>query len=116
MVDNTITMIWWGIERIEFHWSIAGIDDVVIRSSGDEHSEARADLRMNAIQNGLARAFLHAKELIELVHFHPNLFLGFQCHDYELTVFRRIKHLAKIFILDRDLFDIFYIPKNVVQQ
>src|SRR5450759_345017 len=110
MVDNTITMIWWGIERIEFHWSIAGIDDVVVRSSGDEHSEACADFRVNTIQNGLARAFLHAKELIELVHFHPDLFLGFQCHDYELTVLRCIQYLSKIFILDRDVFNVFYKP------
>src|ERR1035437_6978032 len=76
MVDNTISMIRGGIERIELERNTAGIDDVVIRSSRDEHSKARADLCMNTIQNGLTCSFLHPKELIELVYFHPNLFLG----------------------------------------
>ena len=107
-VDNAVSMLRWGIESIELKGSTAGIDDVVIRSSRDVHGEARADLRMNAIQNGLARAFLNAKELIKLVHFHPDLFLRFQCHAHELTVLRCIKHLAKIFILDRNILYVLY--------
>ena len=96
MVDNAVPMIRRCIERIELQWNTAGIDDVVIRPSRDEHGEARADRRVNAIENGLARPFLHAKELIELVHFHPDLLLGLQRHDHELTVLSRVKHLAKI--------------------
>jgi hypothetical protein len=34
------------------------------------------------------------------VDFHPDLFLGLQRHDHELAVPGRVKHLAKIFILD----------------
>src|SRR5450759_4670892 len=76
MVDDAVPMIRRRIERIELQWNTAGIDDVVIRPSRDEHGETRADHRANAIENGLARPFLHAKELIELVHFRPDLFLG----------------------------------------
>jgi hypothetical protein len=62
---------------------------------------------MNTIQNGLACPFFHAKELIELMHFHPDLFLGFQGHDNQLAVLGRVEHLAKIIILGSDLFDVF---------
>src|SRR5664279_883598 len=108
MVDNAIPMIRRRIECIELHWNGACINDVVIRPSRDENGEARADHRANAVENGLARTFLHAKELIELVNFHPDLLLGFQCHDHELTVLSRVKYLAKIIILDRDAFNIFH--------
>jgi hypothetical protein len=66
MVDNAVPMIRRRIERIELHWNTAGIDDVVIRPSRDEHGEARADRRPNAIENRLTGPLLHAKELIEL--------------------------------------------------
>jgi hypothetical protein len=108
MVDNAVPVIRRRIKCIELQWSAAGIDDVVIRPSRYEHGETRADHRANAIENGLARPFLHAKELIELVHFHPDLFLGLQRHDNELAVLGRVKHPAKIFILNRDAFNVFY--------
>ena len=87
MVDNAVPMIRRCIERVKLQWNTAGIDDVVIRPSRDEHGEARADHRANAIENGLACPFLHTKELIELVDFRPDLLLGLQRHDNELTVF-----------------------------
>src|ERR1039457_2782199 len=108
MVDNTITMIRGRIEGIELHWNTSGIDDVVICPTRDEHGESRADLRANAIENGLARPFLHAKELIELVHFRPDLLLGLQRHDNELAVPSRVKHPPKFFILDGDALDILH--------
>ena len=75
-MDNTVPMIRRRIECIELQWNSAGIDDVVIHPGGNEHGEARADQCANAIENSLARPFFHAKELIELVHFHPDLLLG----------------------------------------
>jgi hypothetical protein len=33
---------------------------------------------VNAIENSLAHSFLHTKELIVLLHFHPDLLLGLQ--------------------------------------
>src|ERR1035437_5095877 len=86
MVDNTITMIRGRIEGIELHWNTSCIDDVVICPTRDEHGESRADHRANSIENGLASPFLHAKELIGYVRFHPDLLLGLQRHDNELTV------------------------------
>src|SRR5450756_1594281 len=108
MVDDAVPMIRRRIERIELQWNTAGIDDVVLRSSRDKHGESRADHRANAIENGLARPFLHAKELIELVHFRPDLFLGLQRHDNELTVPSRVKHPAKFFLLDGDALDVLH--------
>ncbi len=72
MVDNSVPMIRRRLERRELHWNTAGIDDVVIRPSRDEHGEARADHRANAIENGLACPFLHTKELIDLMPFHAH--------------------------------------------
>ena len=89
-------------------WNTTSIDDIVIRPSRDEHGETRADHRVNAIENGLARSFLYAKELIELVNFHPDLLLGLQCHDNELTVPGRVKHAAKILIFDGIVLDVLY--------
>jgi hypothetical protein len=43
------------------------------------------------------------------MHFHPDLFLGLQRHDNQLAVLGRVKHLAKIFILDADFFDVLYV-------
>src|SRR5450756_911922 len=108
MVDDAVPMIRRRIERIELQWNTAGIDDVVLRSSRDKHGESRADHRANAIENGLARPFLHAKELIELVHFRPDLFLGLQRHDNELAVPSRVKHPPKFFILDGDALDVLH--------
>ena len=65
--------------------------------------------RVNAIENSLSRTFLHPKELIEFMNLHHDLLFWLQRHYNELTVLGGVKHLAKIFILDRDTFDIFYI-------
>ena len=109
MVDNVVPMIQRCIKRIELEWNTGSIDDVVIRPSRHEHSKAGTDLCAHTIENGLACPFLDAKELIELVDLHPDLLLGLQRHDYELTVLGRIKHLAKITILDGNAFNILYI-------
>ena len=69
MVDDTIPMIRRRIDRIELHWNTAGIDDVVFRPGWDEHREAGADRRPNAIENRFTGTLLHAKELVELVDF-----------------------------------------------
>ena len=77
MVKDTIAMIRRRVERVQFQWLTAGIDDVVIRPSWDVYREARSDRRLNAIENGLTGPLLHAKELVERVDLRPNLFLGF---------------------------------------
>ena len=76
MVDDAVPMIRRRVERIELQWNTAGVDYVVIRPSRDDYREAGADRRPNAIQNGLTGPLLHAKELVELMHFRPDLFLG----------------------------------------
>ena len=43
MVNNAVPMIRGRIERIELHWNISGVDDVVIRPRRDEHGEACAN-------------------------------------------------------------------------
>src|SRR5450759_5410827 len=108
MVDNAVPMIRRRIERIELQWSTAGIDDVVICPGRDEHGEARADRRPNAIENRLTGPLLHAKELVELVDFRPDLFLGLQRHDDELAVLCRVEHAAKLDILDGETLDVFH--------
>jgi hypothetical protein len=114
MVDNTITMIRRSIERIELQWISSGIDDIVIRSGRDKHGETRTYLRANAIEDSDTIPFLHAEELIELVDFHPDILPGLQRHDNELAVFSRIQYLAKVFILDADLFDVLTKPFKAV--
>src|SRR5664280_1072124 len=76
MVYDAVSMIRRRIERIELHWDIAGIDDVVIHPSRDYYCEASADRRPNAIENRLTGPLLHAKELVGFVDFRPDLFLG----------------------------------------
>ena len=76
MVDDAVPMIRRRIERIELQRNTAGIDDVVIGPSRDEDREARLDRRPNAIENRFTGTLLHAKELVELVDFRPDLFLG----------------------------------------
>ena len=53
MMDDAIPMIRRRIERIEFQWSTAGIDDVVIRPGRDNYREAGANRRPDAIKNRL---------------------------------------------------------------
>ena len=76
MVDDAVPMIWRRIERIKLQWNAPGIDDVVLGAGRDDDREARLDRRPNAVENCLTAPFLHAKELVELVDFRPNLFLG----------------------------------------
>jgi hypothetical protein len=47
----------------------------MIHPRRDDYREARSDRRPNAIENRLTGPLLHAKELIELVDFRPDLFL-----------------------------------------
>ena len=110
MVDDAVPVIRWRIKRVEFQGPVAGIDDVVIRPGGDDDREARADRRPDAIENRLAGPVLDTEELVELVDFRPDLLLGLQSHDDELAVLRRVKHLAKIDILDRETLDVFTKP------
>src|SRR5450756_1268397 len=76
MVDNAVPMIRRCIERIKLQWNIAGIDDVVFSSSWDHDRVARFDRRANAVENRLTAPLLDAKELVKLVDFRPDLFLG----------------------------------------
>src|ERR1039457_2259784 len=76
-VDGAVPMIRRRIERIELQRNSTGIDDVVIRPSRDDYREARPDRRPNTIENRLTGPLLHAKELVELVDFSPDLFLEF---------------------------------------
>jgi len=108
MVDDAVPMIRRRIERIELQWNTAGIDDVVIRPSRDDYREARSDRRPNTIKNRLTGPLLYAKELVERVHLHPNLLLGLQRHDDELAVLCRVKHPAKLIILDGETLDVLY--------
>ena len=76
VVDDAVLMIRRCVERIELQWNTAGIDDVVIRPGRDEYRKARSDRRPNAIENNITGPFLDAKELVELVDFRSDLFLG----------------------------------------
>ena len=76
MMDDAVPMVRRRIERIEFQWNTAGIDDIVLRPGRDNYREAGADRRPNAIENRLTGPLLNAKELIELVDFRTDLFLG----------------------------------------
>src|SRR5665811_2589229 len=76
MVDDAVAMIRRSIERVKLQWNTACIDDVVIRPGRDHYREAGLDRRPNAIENCLTAPFLHAKELVEVVDFRPDLFLG----------------------------------------
>src|ERR1039457_4574829 len=51
MVDDAISMIRRGIERIKLQWNIAGIDDVVLGSSRDDYREARSDRPPYTVQD-----------------------------------------------------------------
>jgi hypothetical protein len=46
--------------------------------SRDDYGEASSDRGPKAIENRLTGPLLHAKELVELVHFSPDLFLGLE--------------------------------------
>jgi hypothetical protein len=76
MVDDAVPMIRRRIKRIELQWNTAGIDDVVIRPSRDDYRKAGANRRANAIKNRLTGSLFYAEELVELVDFSPDLFLG----------------------------------------
>src|SRR5665647_3155920 len=54
MVDDAVSMVRGRIECIELQWNTAGIDDVVLRPTRDDHGEARSDRRLNAIDDRLA--------------------------------------------------------------
>src|SRR5674476_1160286 len=108
MVDDAVPMIRRCIERIKLQWNAPGIDDVVFGPSRDDNREAGFDRRPNAIENHLTRPLLDAKELVELVDFRPDLFLGLSCHDDELAVLCRVKHLAKLAILDSETLDVLH--------
>ena len=76
MMDDAVPMVRRRIERIEFQWNTAGIDDIVLRPGRYNYREAGVDRRPNAIENRLTGPFLNTKELVEFVDFRTDLFLG----------------------------------------
>jgi hypothetical protein len=108
MMDDTIPMIRRRIEGIEFQWSTAGVDNVVICPDRDNYCEAGADRRPNAIKNRFSGPLLNAKELIELVDFRTDLFLGLYRHEDELAVLCRVDYLTELVILDSEIFYILH--------
>jgi hypothetical protein len=108
MVDDAIPMIRRRIERVELHWNSAGIDYIVVRPGRDHYCETCSDRCPNAIENRIARTLFHSKELVELVNFQSNLFIGLQRHDNKLATFRSIMHLPKVNVPDSDFLDVLY--------
>jgi hypothetical protein len=104
VMNDAVPMIRRRVNRIELQRGASGIDDVVIRPGRDENREARPDRRPNAIEDRFAGTLLHAKELVQLVDFGPDFFLWLQGHDDELAALGRVKHPAKIGILDGETF------------
>ena len=74
----------------------AGIDDVcefAPAGTQDRQSPRWIAVR-DTIQNRLTGSFLDAEELVQLVHFRPDLFPGLQGHQDQLAVSCRVEHLA----------------------
>jgi hypothetical protein len=63
VMDDSVTMIRWRVERVELQGRRAGIDDVVLRPGRHENGEARADCRANPVENCFAASFLNTEEL-----------------------------------------------------
>ena len=99
-MNNAIAMVRRRVERIELQLDITSVDNVVIGSSWNDNGEARTNLSANAIQDCLTGTFLDAEKLIELMHFHAELFCGVQRHENKLAVFCRIEHAPEIQVLN----------------
>lgn len=108
MVDDAVSVIGRRVNRVELEWDTASIDDIVIRPGRNDDRKSRLDRRPRAVKNRLPGPLLHAKELIQLVHFRPDLLLGLQCHDDELTILRRIQHSAELLVLHCNALDVLY--------
>src|SRR5581483_2329819 len=108
MVDDPVPMIRRRVERVELQRSTAGVDDVVVRPGRDDHRVARADRGPNAVEDRLAATLLHAKELVELVDFRPDLLPGLQRQDDELAAPGRVQHAAELLVLDRNTLDVLH--------
>src|SRR5665647_2086851 len=108
MVNDAISMIRRRVKRVKLQRNAAGIDDIVICPGWDDDREARSDRRPDATENRLTGTLLHAKELVELVDFGPDLFLGLQRHNDKLAVLCRVKHPAKIVILKSEILDVLH--------
>src|SRR5664279_4689434 len=76
MVDDAVPMIRGRVDRIELHWNSAGIDNIVIRPTRDNNSEACLNCCPNAIDNRFTGTLLHAKKLVGLMGFRPDFTLG----------------------------------------
>src|SRR5665647_633948 len=107
MVNDSIAMIRRRIDRIELQWSGAGVNDVVLGAGGYEHRETGTDRRPNAVEHRFARPLLDPEELIECVDLLPDLLLGLERHEHELTVLGRVEHAPELAVLHGELFDVF---------
>src|SRR5450631_4387335 len=108
MVDDAVSMIRRRIERVELQRNAAGIDDVVPRPGWNNDRETCANRRAHAIENGFPCPLLDSEELVELVNFGPDLFLGLERHDDELAVLRRVEHPTKLIVGDGETFDVLH--------
>ena len=108
MVDDPITMIRRRVEGIQLQRGVTGIDDVVSRPRRYDDRETCSNRCPDAVKDGVAGSFLYTEELVELVDFRSDFFLGLQHYDDQLAVLGRIKHLAKIGIADRETLDVLH--------
>src|SRR5664279_486551 len=108
MVDGAVAMIRRRIERVELQRDAAGIDDVVICPGRNDDREARPDRRAGAIENSLPGSLLDPEELVELVDFRTDLFLGLERHDDQLAVLRRVEHPTKLLVADGETLDVLH--------
>src|SRR5690606_30844494 len=78
VMDNPVTMIGRSVECIELQRNITGIDNIMCRAGRNEHNKARAKFSANPFEQCLPGPLFHTEELVQLVQFHPNFFLGVQ--------------------------------------
>jgi hypothetical protein len=76
VVDDAIPMIRRRIERIKLQRNTSGVDDVVFGPGRHDYRETHAYRGPNPIDDRLTTPLFNAKELVELVDFRPDLFLG----------------------------------------
>jgi hypothetical protein len=86
-VSNFVLMVRRCVDGVELEWrAIGGVNDIMLRSGRNNYHIAVFERVLNTVHNGLALTGFKTKELVAIMNFLANLFIGQKLHEHQLAV------------------------------
>lgn len=86
LVNSTVDVIWWGVDRVQLEINVAGVANVVLRTGGNDQDISFNDGLNSAIQIRFCRPTYKHEGLLDMgVDFHADFATNRNTHEHELA-------------------------------